>query len=76
MTDDVAMGAVSTIDNATVKAILAGNDMIITTDYNNSMNEIKDAVSNNTIDENLIDRLAFRVLAWKYYKGLMFENHK
>ncbi len=76
MTDDLAMGAVSTINNATVKAILAGNDMIITTDYNNSMNEIKNAVSNNTIDENLIDRLAFRVLAWKYYKGLMFENHK
>lgn len=76
MTDDLAMGAVSSIDNATVKAILAGNDIIITTDYASSMEKIKNAVSNNTIDENLIDKLAFRVLAWKYYKGLMFENHK
>lgn len=76
MTDDLAMGATSSIDNAVVKALLAGNDIAITTDYEEDMRAIKNAVYNNTIDENLVDKLAFRVLAWKYYKGLMFENHK
>ena len=76
MTDDLAMNAVSSISNATVKALLAGNDLIITTDYEKSINEIKTALDNKTIDENLIDKLAFRVLAWKYYKGLVFENQK
>ena len=76
ITDDLAMGAVSTIDNATVKAILAGNDLLITTDYEESISDIKQAINDNTIDESLIDKLAFRVLAWKYYKGLIFENQK
>ena len=30
---------------------------------------LKRQVNNKTIDEGLIDKLAFRVLAWKYYKG-------
>lgn len=76
ITDDLAMGATLSISNATVKAILAGNDLIITTDYEESFNEIKTALSNGTISENQIDKLAFRVLAWKYYKGLMIENNK
>ncbi len=76
ITDDLAMGAISTVDNATVKAILAGNDLLITTDYEESISDIKQAINDNTIDESLIDKLAFRVLAWKYYKGLIFENQK
>lgn len=76
ITDDLAMGAVSSIDDATVKAVLAGNDLIITTDYEESINSIKRALENDTIDESLIDKLAFRVIAWKYYKGLIYENQK
>lgn len=76
ITDDLAMGATNQIDNAHVKAVLAGNDLIITTDYAGAFNEIKTAVNNGTISENQIDKLAFRVLAWKYYKGLMIENNK
>lgn len=72
MTDDLAMGATSSIDNVTAKAILAGNDLVITTDYENSFNDIKSAIENGTISEELINKLAFRVIAWKYYKGLMF----
>lgn len=73
MTDDIAMGALDSIDNVAVKAITAGNDIIITTDYEDSFNSIKDAVNNGVVDEGLIDKLAFRVLAWKYYKGLMID---
>lgn len=74
ITDDLAMGATSNISDANVKAILAGNDLIITTDYDKTFNDIKTAVNNGTISEDLIDKLAFRVLAWKYYKGLMIEK--
>ena len=76
ITDDLAMGATSNISNATVKAILAGNDMIITTDYENSVKEIKNAINSGVLDEAMIDKLSFRILAWKYYKGLLFDNEK
>lgn len=76
ITDDLAMGATSNIDNKTVKAILAGNDLIITTDYQEAVREIKNALQNQTLSENLINKLSFRVIAWKYYKGLLLENQK
>lgn len=71
ITDDLAMSAVSSIYNVAVKAVLAGNDLLITTDYETSFKSIKKAVDENVISEELIDQLAFKVLAWKYYKGLM-----
>lgn len=76
ITDDLDMAAVSNIDDVTLKAVLAGNDLIITTDYEESINSVKRALANGTISESYIDKLAFRVIAWKYYKGLMFENQK
>ena len=76
ITDDLDMGAISSISDATVKAILAGNDLIITTDYEDSVNQVKKALQNGTISEDLIDKLAFRILSWKYYKGIMFQNQK
>ena len=71
ITDDLAMGATKDIDGATLKAILSGNDLIITTDYEKSINLVKEAISNKVIDESLIDRLAFRIIAWKYYKKML-----
>ncbi len=76
ITDDIAMGATNGIDNATVKAILAGNDLVITTDYEKSINSVKTAVNNGTLNENQIDKAVFRVLAWKYYKMILAENEK
>lgn len=76
MTDDLAMGAISSIDNATVKALLAGNDIIMVTDYEKSFNEIKSALNNGTISEELIDNANHRIISWKYYKGLMYQNQK
>ncbi|MBO5414915.1 MAG: beta-hexosaminidase [Bacilli bacterium] len=74
ITDDLAMGATSSIENATLKAVLAGNDLIITTDYEDSFNQIKNSINDGTISEELIDKLAFRIIAWKYYKGLLFTT--
>lgn len=76
ITDDLDMGAVSSIDDAIIKAILAGNDLIITTDYASDIGKIKSAIGNGTLSEEMIDKLAFRVIAWKYYKNLIFDNQK
>lgn len=76
ITDDLAMGAISSVDNAIIRSILAGNDLIITTDYVNDINKIKTAINDGIISEDMIDKLAFRVIAWKYYKELIFDNQK
>ncbi len=76
ISDDLDMGATSAIENAELKALLAGNDLLIVTDIEDSFNKIKEGVANNNISETLIDKLAFKVLAWKYYKGIMFEYEK
>ena len=76
ITDDLAMDATSGITDVAVFAVKAGNNLIITTDYEESFNSIKTAVETGDITEDEIDELVFKVLAWKYYKGLMFQNLK
>lgn len=76
ITDDLDMGAVLNIDNKYVKALLAGNDLLIVTNYENAVGSIKDALKNGTLNESVINKSAFKILAWKYYKGLLFENEK
>lgn len=76
ITDDLDMGATSSIKDKNMKALMAGNDLIITTNYQESFKEIKDAVDNKKISQSLVDNAALKVLAWKYYKGLMFANEK
>ena len=71
ITDDLDMGAISNIEDSTVKAVLAGNDLIITTNYLESINSIKSAIEEKTIKEKELDKLVLRVLAWKYYKKMM-----
>ena len=74
ITDDLDMGAIDDVSDATIKAIQAGNDLIITTDYETSINAVTKALEEGTIIEDDIDKLVFRVLAWKYYKGLIYEK--
>lgn len=76
ITDDLAMDAVSGIEDVAVFAVKAGNNLIITTDYENSFDSIKTAINDGEITEEEIDELVFRTLAWKYYKGLMFNGLK
>ena len=72
ITDDLAMGAI-TDNDAVIKAIKAGNDLLIVTDYESAINKVHDALENGNISVSLIDNMAFRVLSWKYYKGLMYD---
>lgn len=71
ITDDLDMGAVKNIENKNVISLLAGNDLLISTDYEESIKEIRNAIDNNTLDQETLDEHVLRVLAWKYYKGLL-----
>lgn len=71
ITDDVAMLALKDISDTSSKAIKAGSDLVITTDYVESFNAIKKALKDGVIDEERINHSVFRILAWKYYKKLM-----
>ena len=75
MTDDLAMDAITLYsDNPYVEAVLAGNDLLITTDYKKTYEEIIKGVNNGTIDEELIDEAVLRILLWKYQLGLIEEG--
>ncbi len=58
-------------ENPAVQAVLAGNHLIITTDYLDSLAAIKSALQRGILDEAQIDRMAHQILAWKSYKGLL-----
>lgn len=70
ITDDLVMKALDQYPNKNVMALLAGNDLLITTDYKESIEDIKNGIKDGLISKELINKLAFRVIAWKYYKGL------
>lgn len=71
ITDDLDMGAVKNIENKNVLSLLAGNDLLISTDYEESIKEIRNAIDNNTLNQETLDEHVLRVLAWKYYKKLL-----
>lgn len=74
MTDDLAMEAVAayaTNESAAVMAVQAGNDMIVTTDFQTQIPQVVEAVNNGTIDEEQIDQSVTRILQWKYDLGLL-----
>lgn len=71
ITDDISMKAISKPVEASLKAVLAGNNLIITSNPDISIPTIKNAVSSKIISEELINTLSLRVLAFKYYKGLI-----
>ena len=71
ITDDLNMKALESIDNIEVKAINAGNDLLIIDNYEKAFNNIKNGINNKLVSEDKINRVVFRILAWKYYKGLI-----
>jgi beta-N-acetylhexosaminidase len=74
ITDDLAMDAVKsyvTEGSAAVLAINAGNDMIITSDFETMYNEVLKAVNDGTIKIETVDDAVRRILAWKHAYKLM-----
>lgn len=74
ITDDLAMSAVKsyvTEGSAAVLAINAGNDMIITSDFETMFKEVLKAVNSGIIEQETINNAVRRIIAWKHAYGLM-----
>ena len=72
MTDDLDMDAIKKyVDNPNVKAVTSGNNLLITSDYKTSFNDILNAYNNNEISVDIIDKAVFKVLALKYSMGVL-----
>jgi len=71
ITDDLDMAGAADVPNKYTKALLAGNNIMLISKYADAQQEILTNISNNTITEEYISKLAFKVIAWKYYKGLL-----
>lgn len=73
ITDDLAMDAVKEYvedKNAATIAVNAGNDMIITSDFQNMYEEVINSVKNNKIREETLNKAVIRIIAWKYESNL------
>ena len=68
MTDDIAMGAVADVENVYTRAVNAGNDLLITTDYETGYNQILSAVESGEISMDTLNGAVGRILK---LKGLM-----
>lgn len=73
MTDDLSMNAIKDYtnnENAAVLAVLAGNDLLIASDYSVQIPAVIDAVKNKKISVNRINESVLRILEWKKTLGL------
>lgn len=71
ITDNLDMQAVSNKEDVIKQAILAGNDILIVTDYKESIEEVKRLIEEKEILQERLDEMVFHILTWKYQKGLM-----
>lgn len=74
ITDDLSMGAITNYNsdiNPAIKAIQAGNDLLIVSNYAEAYDSILNGVKNGDISEDLIDRAVLRILSLKYSLGIM-----
>ena len=73
MTDDLSMDAITQrygAGEAAVLAVLAGNDLLCSTDYETQYRAVLDACVSGRISEETLDRAAGNVLRWKQTMGL------
>ncbi|MEG2037939.1 MAG: glycoside hydrolase family 3 N-terminal domain-containing protein, partial [Ruthenibacterium sp.] len=74
MTDDLAMEAVTAYakdGSVAVLALLAGNDLVLTTDFSTQIPQVLAAVADGTLPMETIDGALRRVLRWKGQLGLL-----
>jgi len=71
LTDSLDMNSVINEDNLYVRAVLSGYDLILTTDYKSAVDDVKNGVLNGIISEELITKLAFRNISFKFYSGII-----
>ena len=76
ITDDLAMDAVKKYaenNETAVQAVLAGNDMIISSDFLAQKQEVLDEINAGKIDIELIDNAVERILSMKYAYGIISD---
>jgi len=74
MTDDLQMSAIKEYIgeiNSVIFAVNAGNDLIISSDYNIQIPTVIEAVKNGDIKEEVIDKAVLRVLKLKLKLGII-----
>lgn len=74
MTDDLSMSAITKYTdgkNAAVSAVIAGSDMLISSDFVNQYNSVLSAVKNGTISKSRIKQSCLRIVQWKVNLGLI-----
>ncbi len=74
MTDDLQMSAIKEYIgevNSAIFAVNAGNDLIISSDYNIQIPTVIEAVKNGDIKEEVIDKAVLRVLNLKLKLGII-----
>ncbi len=74
MTDDLSMNAIKEYTNdeeAAVSAILAGNDLVVATDYSIQIPAVLAAMEDGTISKERIDESVVRILTWKLNLGII-----
>lgn len=74
ITDDLMMSGVSDYvsdEESVVRAILVGNDMILSTDFQVQYEALLQAVYAGTVTEERLDESVRRILRWKYDLGII-----
>ncbi len=74
VTDDLAMQAISDkygAGEAAVLAVLAGNDLLCSTEYVTQYHAVLQAVNEGRIPMETLDEAVYRVLRWKMELGLL-----
>ena len=77
MTDDLDMDAITQrygAGESAVLAVLAGNDLLCSTHYQQQYDAVLDAVENGRITLDHIRKSVARILLWKYELGLLQPN--
>lgn len=76
ITDDLAMGAITELygaGEAAVQAVLAGNDLLISSEYQIQYISVLEAVQSGRISEDMLNLAVSRILSWKQELGLIGE---
>lgn len=74
VTDDLVMQAITDLYGAgesAVLAVLAGNDLLCSSEYRIQYQAVLEAVQNGRISQEVLDAAVLRVLNWKYSLGLL-----
>ena len=77
MTDDLSMDAIDSqygLEESAVLAVLAGNDLLISSDFTTQIPAVLEAVEEGVIPQSQIDSAVLRVLRWKQQLGLLAEE--